>query len=130
MIALYDSDQTDEGTAFVFLGGTSGIADADPTTGAARFESDQADAEFGWSVAGAGDVDGDGYDDLIVGAPRYESGQTDQGAAFLYLGGRISALPAVTAPVRVLLVCLLVGIALLGQHFPPKHRLLQSSPIR
>jgi hypothetical protein len=50
-------------------------------------ESDQAGAVFGWSVSTAGDVDGDGYADVIVGAPRYDRGQTEEGAAFLYLGG-------------------------------------------
>lgn len=38
---------------------------------------------FGWSVANAGDVNGDGYDDLAVGA-HYYNGQ--KGAVFIYWG--------------------------------------------
>ncbi|MBK7949139.1 MAG: FG-GAP repeat protein [Deltaproteobacteria bacterium] len=39
------------------------------------------------SVAGAGDVNGDGYDDVIVGAQLYDSGEDGEGAAFIFLGG-------------------------------------------
>jgi len=49
-------------------------------------ESDQQDASLGYSVATAGDVNGDGHSDLIVGAPGKVSGGTP-GAASLYLGG-------------------------------------------
>jgi hypothetical protein len=40
-------------------------------------------------VSAAGDVNGDEYDDLIVGAPRYVNPDTEvrEGAAFLVLGG-------------------------------------------
>ncbi len=41
---------------------------------------------FGFSVSAAGDLDGDGRDDLIVGAPLADSPGTEQGAAFVYLG--------------------------------------------
>jgi signal transduction histidine kinase len=43
---------------------------------------------FGWSVAGAGDVDGDGCGDLLVGAPYAERDDLDEGLVFLYHGSR------------------------------------------
>lgn len=43
---------------------------------------------FGNSVSGAGDVNGDGYDDVIVGAPGYYTNSGDTvGAAYIYFGG-------------------------------------------
>ncbi len=83
---LYDNGQTDEGAAFVFLGGPNGIAGGGPAAASARLESNQANATFGVSVASAGDVNHDGYADVIVGAEYYDSGQTDEGAAFVFLG--------------------------------------------
>jgi len=91
----YDNGQTDEGRAFVYLGGVAGLS----TSPAWTAESDQANAVFGWSVATAGDVNGDGYDDVIVGARLYNNGQSDEGRAFVYLGsmGGLSTTPAWTA---------------------------------
>jgi hypothetical protein len=78
----YDNGETDEGRAFVYLGSASGIAAKEIWTA----ESDQADANFGWSVASTGDVNGDGYADVIVGAYWYDNGETDEGRAFVYHG--------------------------------------------
>jgi hypothetical protein len=78
----YDNGQTDEGRAFVYLGSATGLA----ATAAWTAESDQAGASFGASVATAGDVNGDGYADAIVGAVTYDNGQTDEGRVFVYLG--------------------------------------------
>ncbi|MCK6447841.1 MAG: integrin alpha [Planctomycetes bacterium] len=39
---------------------------------------------FAWCVAGAGDVDGDGLDDIIVGEPQLDRGTTNTGAAHVY----------------------------------------------
>ncbi|MBK7253150.1 MAG: FG-GAP repeat protein [Ignavibacteria bacterium] len=39
---------------------------------------------FGYSVASAGDVNGDGYSDVIVGAPEYNS---STGSAYIFFGG-------------------------------------------
>ncbi|MGG9964033.1 FG-GAP-like repeat-containing protein [Ferruginibacter sp. SUN106] len=79
---FYDNGQTDEGAAFVYHGSATGIN----TTAAAMMEPNQAGANFGRSVAGAGDVNGDGYNDVIVGAWYYSNGQANEGAAFIYLG--------------------------------------------
>ncbi len=42
--------------------------------------------QAGFSLAAAGDMDGDGHDDLLVGAPGSDLGGSDAGAAFLVLG--------------------------------------------
>ena len=38
---------------------------------------------FGNSVAAAGDVNGDGIDDLVVGAPQNDEGGPDAGKAYV-----------------------------------------------
>jgi hypothetical protein len=81
-VPYYDNGQADEGAAFVYHGSASGVS----ITASAILESNQADARLGYSVSGAGDVNGDGYSDLISGAPYYDNGQSNEGAAFLYLG--------------------------------------------
>ncbi|MFH1466161.1 MAG: MopE-related protein [Pseudomonadota bacterium] len=48
--------------------------------------SNQTYAYFGWSVAGAGDVDGDGFGDFVVGAPEYDAEQDEEGRAYLLNG--------------------------------------------
>jgi len=59
------------------------------------FNLSNADASFwgeddhdysGWSVASAGDVNGDGYDDFLIGAQRDEDGGEDAGQTYLILG--------------------------------------------
>ncbi|HSN75674.1 MAG TPA: integrin alpha, partial [Anaerolineae bacterium] len=78
----FDNGQTDEGRAFVYHGGAAGLSVAPAWTA----ESDQADAYFGGSVGTAGDVNGDGYADVVVGATYFDNGQTDEGRAFVYYG--------------------------------------------
>jgi hypothetical protein len=93
--SAYDNGQTDEGRAYVFYGSADGLGH-DPAWTA---ESNQASAFFGDPVATAGDVNGDGYADVIVGAPRYDNGQTDEGRAYVYYGaaGGLSGSPGWTA---------------------------------
>jgi hypothetical protein len=51
-------------------------------------DGEKANDEYGNSPATAGDVNGDGYDDLLVNAFRYDDpeGGTDVGAAYLFTG--------------------------------------------
>jgi hypothetical protein len=99
----YDAGEKDEGAAFIFHGSAAGIPDANATTANARLESNQPGAEMGEKVAGAGDVNGDGYDDVIVGAWHYDAGEEDEGVAFIFHGsaaGIASGTPA-TANTRL-----------------------------
>ncbi len=80
--ALYDNGQNNEGGAFVYHGSASGLGLSPSWTG----EGGQADADFGFCVATAGDVNGDGYSDVIVGADLFDNGQTDEGGAWVYHG--------------------------------------------
>ena len=41
---------------------------------------------FGTSVSSAGDINGDGYDDLIIGSPRTDATGNDSGAAYVLYG--------------------------------------------
>ncbi|MEZ4389052.1 MAG: integrin alpha, partial [Candidatus Krumholzibacteriia bacterium] len=43
--------------------------------------------QFGTSVRGCGDVNGDGWDDLVVGAPRNDAAFYNAGRAYVYFGG-------------------------------------------
>ena len=83
------TNATYPGAAFIFLGSASGIANGGAATAATRLVTDQPDSWFGQSVSGAGDVNGDGYDDVIVGAVSYQvpvQYNTHYGAAFIFLG--------------------------------------------
>lgn len=78
-----DSGQTNEGVCFVYLGSRTGIS----VNSSWSADGDQDGANFGYAVETAGDVNGDGYEDLIVGAPVYDNGESNEGRVFVYLGG-------------------------------------------
>ncbi|MFN0274992.1 MAG: fibronectin type III domain-containing protein [Chitinophagales bacterium] len=80
--AAYDAGQTDEGKAFLFLGGPSGLA----TTPVWQDEGDNAGGLMGKAVAAAGDVNGDGFDDLLIGLGLYSGGESEEGRAHVYYG--------------------------------------------
>jgi Secretion system C-terminal sorting domain/FG-GAP repeat/FG-GAP-like repeat len=79
-----DAGNTDEGRAFVYHGSASGLSTVPDNT---PDDADQAGAQFGECVASAGDLNGDGYSDVIIGARLYDdAGNTDEGRAFVYYG--------------------------------------------
>jgi hypothetical protein len=79
---LADGGGEDRGEAYLFYGGPSVDNTPDLTfTGAADFD------ELGYAVAGAGDVNGDGYNDIIIGAYDAAGGGTDRGEVYIFYGG-------------------------------------------
>jgi hypothetical protein len=66
------------GRAYVYLGGSSmnNVADIIMT-------GESGNDEFGYSVSEAGDVNGDGFSDVIIGAYNYAS----LGATYIFFGG-------------------------------------------
>lgn len=82
-----------EGRAYLYMGSADGLA---ATPGWAQDPSDQENAHFGVSVGAAGDVNGDGFDDVIIGSSRFSAEAVDEGRAWLYLGSSagLSTTPA------------------------------------
>lgn len=78
-------------TMSLFLGalGLTSVAQANENTyigTGASFIGEASDDFAGFSVAGAGDVNGDGYDELLIGAPYNDESGIDAGAVYLVWG--------------------------------------------
>jgi hypothetical protein len=78
----FDNGQSNEGAVFVYFGSASIMSSTPNLT----LEYNQANSQFGYSVSTAGDINSDGYSDVIVGAPYYDNGQTNEGRVFAYYG--------------------------------------------
>ncbi|MGH8003201.1 MAG: integrin alpha, partial [Limisphaerales bacterium] len=73
------------GTAYVYSGATGLLL--------IQIEGVASGDRFGWSVAGAGDVNGDGRTDFIIGAPFADpGGRSNAGSAYLFSGATGSLL--------------------------------------
>ncbi len=79
MISIYNSEfgVSKDGTVQLFMGTGSGISTEPTWSGEGKGGSN-----FGESIASAGDVNGDGFFDIIVGASRYSNGEENEGAEY------------------------------------------------
>jgi len=77
VVCAYRNDDggTDSGSVYVFNGPDGALLE--------KLDGDDAGDLFGWSVAGAGDADGDGFLDVLVGAWKDDGAGTDAGRALL-----------------------------------------------
>ena len=87
---LGDDGGDGAGEAYVIFGKASGFSTVDLTNLAASagfiIQGDAAGDAAGWNVSAAGDVNGDGFDDLIVGAPSGDDGGSNAGEAYVIFG--------------------------------------------
>jgi hypothetical protein len=86
LVGAQDDDDggRDAGAAYLVLGpmtGTVSLGDGIKIVG------EDPDANAGFSLAGAGDTDGDGLDDILVGAPDWSITGSHRGAAYLLQPG-------------------------------------------
>lgn len=81
---LYESDSAshNEGRIFVYHGSATGLSNELNWFG----EINQAEAQFGYSCAGVGDINNDGFDDVIGGAKYWTNGEANEGGAFVWFG--------------------------------------------
>ena len=89
-----DSNGSNSGASFVVFGKSDGAAVELQTlpvmmTGF-QIKGVSAEDISGFSVSSAGDVNGDGFDDLIVGAPNDDPNGAASGASFVVFGANIT----------------------------------------
>ncbi len=81
---------TDENGNRIMSGSSSRAPDEDPEEDAFQtrnFTGLNTDDRLGFSVSSAGDVNGDGYDDIIMGAPYNDGAASGAGRAYIFYGG-------------------------------------------
>ncbi len=81
--AFYSNGEVGEGRLTLHLGNASGMPSSVP---AWAYESDSVGAQLGSAIAAAGDMDGDGFADLVAGAPGFASAGPDQGRVLAFRG--------------------------------------------
>jgi hypothetical protein len=87
LVTVDNLSETVWSAVFLFLGGAEGLSSTPDWIGT-PFGKNQ--GYYGASIAGGGDVNGDGYDDILVGDPGYDDDSTpdDEGRVYIYFGGR------------------------------------------
>src|SRR3990167_6429141 len=91
------------GAAYVFYGSTSMASSIDASNANVKLIGETGGDQLGYSVA-SGDVNNDGFYDVIVGANLENSGGGDAGAVYIFYGSSsmASSIDASTADVKII----------------------------
>ncbi len=95
-----DTDGEDAGRAYLAYGPVYG--DLDLASADAVLHGAAAGDHAGWSVASAGDTNGDGFDDLLISAYGVDEAGSSAGAVYLLYGPVTGAIPLDSADARFL----------------------------
>jgi hypothetical protein len=88
--ARYDDDGgSDAGVVTVFSGAKLGrwTGNVSASKATVKIVGSTSNDHVGSSLGNAGDIDGDGVDDLLIGAPGHDGGASGAGAVAVFLGG-------------------------------------------
>ncbi len=99
LIGAEDADRPgtmgkDAGAAYILFGTSAAqpamvdLAELEPKTGLKIIGENIYAENFGTAVAAAGDINNDGFADVLIGAPTTETISNNEGAAFVVYGGR------------------------------------------
>lgn len=85
LVGAFQSGDTDQGAAYVYFGGPDGLSEMPDWI----YQHDGYRDNFGRAVRSAGDVNGDGYDDIMIGAPTFTNDPADEtlGSSYIFYGG-------------------------------------------
>lgn len=93
LIGAYNNlaDGNNAGAVYIVFGsgsapGTIDLGEVAQGIGGVKILGENGLDQFGRSVSAAGDVNGDGIDDILVGAPSGDDGGVSAGSAYLIFG--------------------------------------------
>ena len=86
-----EGGENEQGISYVIFGKGTGFVDVDlgedlNSDVGFKIVGEDMDDYSGYSVSSVGDVNGDGYDDLIIGAYKAEDDEVDQGISYVIFG--------------------------------------------
>lgn len=91
---LNDDGGQDAGKVYLILGSPSGLlGNIDLLFADASFEGEASEDYAGSALASGSDLDGDGYDDYLIGAWGQDRGGGSAGKVYLYYGGPVAPGP-------------------------------------
>ncbi|MBT3218338.1 MAG: hypothetical protein HN348_04550, partial [Proteobacteria bacterium] len=77
------------GAVYVILGAKKLPSNQDLSTAEAKLVGEKGAGCAGLSLSGAGDINGDGFEDLVIGAGMDDTAGQDAGASFIVLGSSV-----------------------------------------